>query len=93
MESAMSRSFKHTPISGNTYCHSEKDDKRLANRAERRIVRNILDTASDLDNILLPIKREVSDVWGFGKDGRHWFGHLRTSPKRYRRGYAELMRK
>lgn len=90
----MSRSFKHTPITGNTTCRSEKNDKRLANRAERRIVRHLLHVASDFDTILLPIQREVSDVWGFGKDGRHWFGDLRNTPKASRRrGYAELMRK
>jgi len=89
----MSRSFKHTPICGITTCHSEKHDKRLANRAERRIVKNLLLVCSDYDSLVLPIKREVSDVWGFGKDGRQWFGNLRLDSGRWRRTYVELMRK
>lgn len=90
----MSRSFKHTPICGNTTCRSEKHDKRLANRAERRIIRHELDNAVDLDELNLPIKRELSDIWGFGKDGRHYFGHVRTTPNASRRySYAKLLRK
>lgn len=89
----MSRSFKHTPICGNACCRSEKKDKRFANRAERRTVNNLLITCTDFDFLVLPIKREISDVWSFGKDGRHWFGDLRDKPPTRWRNYARMMRK
>lgn len=66
----MSRSYRHTPIFGNCLCHSEKQDKRLANRRWRRIVRYVLRTG---DSELLPLQREVSNVWSFGKDGKRYF--------------------
>ncbi len=65
----MTRSYQHTPIFGNCLCDSEKRDKRIANRAWRRIVRVKLHTGT---TEVLPLQREVSNVWDFGKDGKHW---------------------
>lgn len=66
----MSRSRRKTPIIGWTTAPSEKEDKRLANRRLRRIVRNILRTQEDPD--VLPDLREVSDPWDMNKDGKQW---------------------
>lgn len=86
----MSRSFKHVPICG-IAGHSDKKDKRIANRRERTNVRRRIRTASSFDDFdTLPRLREVSDVWGFNKDGHSWFGNLaETRPALFR----ELMRK
>ena len=66
----MSRSKKKTPIRG-VAGNPDKESKREANRLERKVVKQILHEHADkLDEIELPIKREVSDVWSFNKDGK-----------------------
>lgn len=71
----MSRSYKHTPIIG-IAGNSEKQDKRIANRRQRTLVRCILHgdlrRNNDGDSSLLPLIREVSNVYSFSKDGRRW---------------------
>ena len=58
----MSRSKRKTPVFGIIAARSEKQDKRLANRKLRRKTR--------IDPENAPMLREVSDVWGFAKDGK-----------------------
>jgi hypothetical protein len=72
----MSRSRKKTPITGITTATSEKQDKRIANRRERRINRIILQTTGD--ETQLRLKREISNVWAFDKDGKRRF-----DPRKY----------
>ena len=68
----MSRSKKKTPIRG-VANNSDKESKREANRLERKIVKQILHEHADkLDEIELPIKREIKDVWEFNKDGKYF---------------------
>lgn len=67
----MSRSRKRTPITGNCKCDSEKQEKRKANRRLRRIVRASVRVGADP----LPVIREVSNVWTWGKDGKTWWGY------------------
>lgn len=67
----MSRSRKKTAITGNTTARSEKKDKRLANRAMRRLVRSLLDSGEDDTSI--PDRRAVRNVWSFDKDGKSRF--------------------
>ena len=63
----MSRSHQHTPIFGN--CNgSEKQDKRNANQALRARARVSLRNGDDV----LPLMREVSNIWTHGKDGKHY---------------------
>ena len=79
----MSQSRKKTPITGNTTARSEKHDKRLANRRMRAIVRTLMNSGVDDEN--LPVsKNAASNVWSFDKDGKHCF-----DPKKHPR----LMRK
>ena len=72
----MSRSNKKSPVIGNTTTSSEKEDKRIANRSERRINKVLLFKADDETG--LKAKREVSNVYGFGKDGKQ-----RIDPKKH----------
>lgn len=72
----MSRSRRHTSITGMTTARSEKWDKREANRRARRLVREVLGHEPEAD--ALPHLREVSSVWTFEKDGKQWF-----DPRRY----------
>lgn len=65
----MSRSFKHTTISGITTATSEKRDKQLANRRFRRISRHRV----KIDKEPLIDLDEISDVWDFQKDGKRYF--------------------
>jgi len=64
----MARSYRHTPIFGITTSQSEEQDKRLANRRLRRLVRPALSRGDEL----LPLLRDVSNVWSFDKDGRRY---------------------
>jgi hypothetical protein len=75
----MSRSRRRTPIFGITTSDSEKQDKREANRRLRRAVRLALDAGDEV----LPHLREVSNVWGFAKDGKRWCAH--ASPRDMRK--------
>ena len=73
----MSRSYRHTPISGIACRDTEKQDKRRANRKLRRITRSAL-----RQKRILPLVREVSNRWLFGKDGKSWKGQWFTTKKR-----------
>ena len=65
----MSRSYRKNPIHGIAKCQSEKQDKRHANRAWRRIVKMRV-ACGDYD--VLPAQKEISNIWDFGKDGKRW---------------------
>ena len=67
----MSRSYRKTSITGITTAASDKQDKRLCNRATRRLSRMIL--RCDMDQETLPDRREVRNVYGFAKDGKKYF--------------------
>ncbi len=67
----MSRSHRSTPVTGITTARSEKQDKRLANRAERRTCKGTL--RSNPETEILPHRREISNVWSFDKDGKQRF--------------------
>jgi len=43
----MSRSYKKTPIFGHAGCKSEKKDKRISNKAQRRKNKERLDSGED----------------------------------------------
>lgn len=62
----MSRSYRKHPIGGITTATSEKWDKRQANRTFRRAVQQAIHHGDEN----MPKLREVSDVWGMGKDGK-----------------------
>ena len=75
----MSRSRKRTPILSITTSTSEKEDKTKGNRSLRRSVHMICDDVTkemiienDEVDIEFPKVREVSDVWGFSKDGKRY---------------------
>jgi hypothetical protein len=53
---------------GFTCAESEKDDKRAANRALRRISKISLKDSKEV----LPVLREISNVYGFAKDGKQY---------------------
>jgi len=65
----MSRSFKKTPISGNLD-RSDKNGKRLANRALRKRVKDGIRSGKE---VLADIK-EVSDPFDWPKDGKGYRG-------------------
>lgn len=69
----MSRSFKKTPVFGNcghSSRSSEKEDKRLANRRLRhRANQELQEWGEDAE---LPIIREISNIWDFKHDGKHY---------------------
>lgn len=71
----MSRSRRKTPIFGITCAESEKRDKVIANRAFRRAVRVAVAVGEDV----MPHIREVSDEWGFAKDGKRYYGGWKRS--------------
>jgi hypothetical protein len=62
----MTNSIKKTPKRGISCCESEIKDKKLANRKFRKIVKDKIKKQDEI----MPLFREVSDVWVFGKDGK-----------------------
>lgn len=57
---------------------SEKDDKRLLNRALRRVSRTLLvkaDAEELEDAVVFPVQDEVMDQWSMNKDGKAWLPH------------------
>ncbi len=79
----MSQSRKKTPVTGNTTARSEKQDKRIANRRMRAIVRTMINSGAG-DEMLPVSKHAASNVWSHDKDGKHRF-----DPKKHPR----MMRK
>ncbi len=64
----MSRSKKKSPYSPFTTANSEKEDKQLASRRDRRVNAALL--KSDEDDEALVNRKSTSDVWAFDKDGK-----------------------
>jgi hypothetical protein len=69
----MSRSRRHTPITGITTADSEKQDKRRAHRSWRAAIRRALreGTAEAANS-----RHAFSDPWRMAKDGKKWVGRL-----------------
>lgn len=65
----MTRSRRKNPIRAWTCADSEKQDKQMASRKLRRIVRQLLHVGERL----LPKKREVSNPYRWAKDGKQIF--------------------
>lgn len=70
----MSRSYRKTPISGITTAVSEKEDKRRCNRSWRRKIKQAIFHEREI----MPIQREVMNVWSMNKDGKRWWGHMKN---------------
>ena len=64
-------------VTSMTTSDSEKYDKRVANRRLRHRTRHCLCCAPDFDALILPLLREISDVWSFSKDGRVYRHNVR----------------
>ena len=78
----MSRSRKHVPIGGITTARSEKEDKRIWNRAFRKNTRLKISDAADFDAVSLPLNvHKETELWKGAKDGKHVF-----DPKKYPKG-------
>ncbi|HYO14065.1 MAG TPA: hypothetical protein VE685_12790 [Thermoanaerobaculia bacterium] len=78
----MARSRRRSPVKGLTTAKSEKKDKTLAHRLERRTVAGIVRCTPDPE--VLPHTRELSNPWAMDKDGK-----MRFDPQEK----PELMRK
>jgi hypothetical protein len=66
----MSHSYRKTMVHGHTTSGSEKDDKRIYNRALRSRVRQNLRTCDDFEALVLPEVSDVSNPWSMAKDGK-----------------------
>jgi len=67
----MARSVRRSPFIGNC-SHSDKPGKVLAHRSLRAAERQALSRVNgDWEALVMPILREVSNVWSFPKDGKH----------------------
>jgi hypothetical protein len=70
----MSRSFKHVPFSGN--CGgSDSEAKRFARKALRRAEKLTFGNCAsedDMDEVIFPHKKEISDVYSFPMDGKRF---------------------
>ena len=75
----MSRSYRHTPITGITVAESDKLFKVLEHRRERRAVNVALTTNGDL-----PSPKAFGNPWASEKDGKAFFDAAR---------HPKLMRK
>lgn len=73
----MSRSYRKHPFGGITTATSEKWDKRHANRTLRHANKNRLRKGEEENFAHM---REVSNVWGFGKDGKSYWPRPTGNP-------------
>lgn len=75
----MGKSYRKTPIIGNTCKNSEKWDKCKANRKFRKTTKQALKK----ENLnLLPYQmNEIYNVWSMAKDGKHY---LKTNTNYYK---------
>ena len=64
----MSNSKKKSPYVSITTATSEKEDKALANRKERKVNKTILAKTGDDERMV--DRKSVSDTWNFSKDGK-----------------------
>lgn len=71
----MSRSYKKTPIVGNTKAPSDKPFKRQVNRAFRTAAKQHLNKGM-VESMPIYLD-ELRSVWDAPKDGKNWFGHGR----------------
>lgn len=72
----MSRSYKKTPIIGNTCASSEKFDKKTAHKVYRKHVKDDIAAShgdvTKLEDLIMPIEEELSDTWTMSKDGKSY---------------------
>ena len=68
----MSRSWIKNKIVGYTKKESEKRDKTIANKRYRRLVKVRIAKRSEL----LPLIREISNIYQFDKDGKHYYAGM-----------------
>jgi len=68
----MSRSFIKNKIVGYTKKEAEKRDKTIANKRYRRLVKVRIAKRSEI----LPLIREVSNIYQFDKDGKHYYAGM-----------------
>ena len=68
----MSRSYIKNKIVGYTKKESEKRDKTIANKRYRRLVKVRIAKRSEI----LPLIREVSNIYQFDKDGKHYYAGM-----------------
>lgn len=68
----MSRSRKKTPYFSYSVRISEKYDKRIANRRLRKAVKLAIFRGDEI----IPIMREISNVWDMVKDGKHYVSDI-----------------
>jgi hypothetical protein len=71
----MSRSRRKIPITGNTTCRSERQDKKIWHRRRRTHEHKALAGMSSDEWESHPgsLENEVSNVWSMGKDGHHYW--------------------
>ena len=68
----MSRSWIKNKIVGYTKKETEKRDKTIANKKYRRLVKVRIAKRSEV----LPLIREVSNIYQFDKDGKHYYAGM-----------------
>jgi hypothetical protein len=66
----MSRSFKRTPIGGNTTAESDKKYKRQEHRRARAMTREALSAGQEM-----PSEKATGSSWNSDKDGKRWYGY------------------
>lgn len=99
----MSRSRKHTPISGNTHARSEKEDKQTlhgVHRAnKRKVISQIMKEDLDADEAVFYTDDEAMNLWDMAKDGKHYmdsdtrYGHIPGRQEQWDEAREKYMRK
>lgn len=86
----MSRSYKHTPISGFAVSHSQMWFRNQENRAKRHWVKQLL-IMQQYDS--MPHDKEYGNEWSSPRDGKMYFGDMLYLPCvycRYWLGFSKL---
>jgi hypothetical protein len=78
----MSRSYKKRKFCGLTSARSEKKDKKTWHKKLRMKIKELVNSGEDF-SLVSKDKHAVSDVWSFSKDGKQYYGNLKTEMKKW----------
>jgi len=66
----MSRSYKKTPVLGNTTAKSNKPFKKIENRRRRKNISQKLNVNNLEENVALPAEKQFGNEWYSPRDGK-----------------------
>ena len=91
MEVYMSRSYKKTPVSGNTGADSDKQGKKIWHKQSRHRVKQTIQSVHNdvesLEELVIPNEKGLGySPWHWPKDGKKYLGEwIKNNLERFRK--------